>query len=220
MVSNVFANDFNKASKHNNFFITVIAKRIAQYERNKHERKLEINKYSVILETEELKATYADVSQADKDGIDAAIQLKINNEVVHTVYCQLKSIFTTYRTVSVEVGDVAKLDNVKYYITIYDMPDEKHQYVICKAKLLKEFINEKQSKLVGTYGHFRKNEVHSKQSFYAIPLFVEGGRSPYKYFDLTIQANNIALFIEVPYEVVPDKEWKSLVDKFKAQALI
>lgn len=219
MISQVFREDFTKASKHNDFFSRTIANRIAKFEKSRNPH-LNITKYSVEFMTPELKASYADVDLRDKAGIDVILGLKdANNNVVLTIPIQLKSIFTDYRTVSVAVGDVEKLDNVKYYVTIYDNPSGVHEYVVAKASSLKQFINERQSELRGTTGYFRQNQVHSKEAFYAIPVYAEASGC-YTHQHLCGYSNNIFLYCEVKYNCMENKAFKKSLETFKANSII
>ena len=217
MVSTVFANDFNKAAAHNSFFRKVVALRIAKYERSRNPH-LNIKFCQVEFMTPELKSSYAEVDMRDKQGIDAIIKLSdTEGKLVLSIPVQLKSIFTDYRTVSVAVCDVEKLSNVKYYITIYDNPNG-NEYVVTKASMLKQFIQEKQSQLIGTTGYYRQNRVHSTEAFFAIPVYAEESGC-YIHQDLCGYANNLFLFCEVPYKVMENKAFKKSLEAFKANSI-
>lgn len=215
MVSNVFRDDFNKASKHNEFFKMTIAKRIVRAEMSRNPQ-LGIKKYAVEFLTPELKASYADVDMRDKAGIDAII--KMYNAVgatVSTIPVQLKSIFTDYRTVAVAEGDVEKLENVKYYVTIYDNPSGVHEYVVVKARLLKDFIECNASALRATPGHFKTNKIHSKESFYAMPVYCQAS-GYFIHQRFSIFTNNLTLFCEVKYCQMPDKAFKESINRMQS----
>lgn len=211
MISQVFRDDFNKAAKHNDFFKYKIASRIVKREQSR-QPELNIKKYAIEFLTPALKASYSEVDARDKAGIDAYIHLlNADNVRVGCIPVQLKSIFTSYRTVAVAECDVEKLANVQYYITIYDNPSGAHEYVVVKARQLRDFIEYNAAAMKVTPGHYKTNQVHSKESFYAMPVYCQS----YGYFihqRFSIFTNNLTLFCEVKYDAMPDKTFKQSIN--------